>query len=72
MQGRSDEAVECFMNMANDENLAWLGLANAALVRARQGEQETALHVVEIETGEADFQLNQRNNLANDRRPEMY
>ena len=35
-------------------------------------EQETALHVVEIETGEADFQLNQRNNLANDRRPEMY
>ena len=31
------------MEMANDDNLAWLGLADAALVHYRLGNKETAL-----------------------------
>ncbi len=41
--GEADRAVGYFMEMANDENLAWLGLANAALIHCRKGDKETAL-----------------------------
>lgn len=37
MQGKPDTASEYFMEMANDSEYAWLGLANAAVVHDRAG-----------------------------------
>lgn len=41
-------------------------------VRLSATEYETGVRMVEIETNDAGFQLNSRNNLARDRRPGMY
>ncbi|HPX13061.1 MAG TPA: hypothetical protein PLS27_01750 [Treponemataceae bacterium] len=41
--GNAGQSIDYFMEMANDDNLAWLGLADAALVHYRLGNKETAL-----------------------------
>jgi tetratricopeptide (TPR) repeat protein len=41
--GNAGQSIDYFMELANDDNLAWLGLADAALVHYRLGNKETAL-----------------------------
>ena len=43
MLGKSDTAINSFMEMAEDERLAWIGLANTALIHYRQGEKVAAI-----------------------------
>ncbi len=42
-QGKPEKASSYFMEMADDENYAWMGLANAAVVHDRSGKHDQAV-----------------------------